>query len=94
MELDGRLYVLIGTALVLLTGIYGLYDDIQKENADPTKVMTRSAAIAECDQKAIEIGDMRLGCQTNSGNDVRVRRIETSSGSIFSGGAKFVSANR
>ena len=94
MDIDGRVYIFGAAALLFLMGSFSFYDDMQDENAAPTKVVTQAAAVAECDQNAIELGDMRLGCQTNTGKDVRVRRLEPSTSSITGGGAKFVSASR
>ena len=93
MELTGRTYIFFAATLVLLTGTFKFYDEAQQDGAAPGTIMTRAAAAAECDRNAVDLGEFRLGCQTNTGGDVRVRRIESGGSSILSGGgAKFVSA--
>ncbi len=95
MELTGRTYIFFAAILVLLVGTTNLYEQAKEENAAPGMVVTRAAATAECDQNSVELGDMRLGCQSNTGKDVRVRRLTSSSPSssaLTGGGAKFVSA--
>lgn len=92
MELSGRTYIFCAATLVLLAGTGKLYEEARQDSATPGMIKTRAAAAAECDRNAVEVGEMRLGCQAKTGNDVRVRRITSGGSSSFGGGAKFVSA--
>lgn len=93
MELTGRTYIFFAATLVLLTGTFKFYEDAQKDGAAPGMLMTRAAAAAECDRNAVDLGEFRLGCQTNTGRDVRVRKMDAGSSLNLGGGAKFVSAS-
>ena len=94
MELTGRTYIFFAIALVFLTGTFKYYEDLEQNSDAPGQITTLAAAQQSCDANAIEVGEMRLGCQAQSDNSVRVRRTDTDVNTLLSGGAKFVSASR
>ncbi len=88
-EEKGRNLIILATTLVLLAGSLRLYMDGAEPTAAPTEVVTAVEAARQCDLNSIQLGDLRLGCQT-AATRPDTRMFTTNGSTISRGTAKFV----
>lgn len=91
MEDSGRNYIMLATALIVLAGAYHHHVTIDEQTAGPSQVITQAAASSQCDQNAIQLSRVRLGCNMGNGGDARVRdHTRTTSDEVKRGTSKTI----